>query len=70
MSVTYLYIFVITFVLQLITYLCHYSFSNVDLTGDEVSQLRNSKLSTPKTEEGIWSDKYVTKVACKNGKQG
>ena len=43
---------------------------NVDLTGDEVSQLGSSTLSAPKTEEGIRSDKYVTKVACKAGKQG
>ena len=40
------------------------------MTGDEVSQLGSSTLSTPKTEDSIWSDKYVTKVACKNGKQG
>ncbi|KAL7475228.1 hypothetical protein ACHAW6_001153 [Cyclotella cf. meneghiniana] len=43
---------------------------NVDLTGDDVSQLGSSTLSTPKTEEGIWHDKYVTNVACKAGKQG
>ena len=54
----------------IITYLSHFSSSNVDLTGDEVSQLGCSTLSTPMTEEGIWSDKYVTKVACKAGKQG
>ena len=70
MWVTYLYIFAMTFVLQINTYLCHFSFSNIDLTDDEVSQLGSSTLSTPKAEEGIWSDKYVTKVAWKNGKQG
>jgi len=40
------------------------------LTGDKVSQSGSSILSTPKTEEGIWSDKYGIKVACKVGKQG
>ena len=62
--------FAFTFVLQIISYLCHFSFRNVDLTGDKVLQLGSSTLSTPKSEEGIWNDKYVTKVACKAGKQG
>ncbi len=40
------------------------------MTGDEVSQLGNSILPTPKTEEQICNDTYVTKVACKAEKQG
>ncbi len=54
----------------IITYLGHFSFSTVDLTGDEVSQLGSSILPTSTTEEGIWIDKYVTTVACKARKQG